>query len=220
MAKKLLFGLLAILVVAAVIYSPLFNVKTVVLNQKSPCVDKKDTENLTGQRIYLINAKKTEEKIKKEHACVESLTVSKSYPSKITIEVKTTGAVAKIEGTSFGLTESGQIVAIGTTSLPTIFSSKLQATSSGQQVTDGDILLAAKVASALTKSDFATASIRIVDDGIAVYGVENILALFARDKDIQKQADSLQQVMARAKIDASKISKIDLRFDKPIIVYK
>jgi len=57
-------------------------------------------------------------------------------------------------------------------------------------------------------------------DDVAIYNQQGQLAIFSSKKDKEEQVDSLQQVISKAKIDSAKIAKIDLRFDKPVLVFK
>ena len=61
---------------------------------------------------------------------------------------------------------------------------------------------------------------RIVSLGEIEIWLENeILVLFNGQKDIGVQLDSLQFIYSRSKIEGKQIKKIDLRFDKPVVLY-
>ncbi len=127
----------------------------------------------------------------------------------------------QIEGTNLYLAENGQVLDRASSKKPLLYLDKNIKVQAGQKITDQQILFAVKIATGLTKSDFTAASIRLLDSrDIAVYSPQDAIAVFSSDKDANLQIDSLQQVLAKAKIDATKISKIDLRFDKPVIVFK
>ena len=53
---------------------------------------------------------------------------------------------------------------------------------------------------------------------IEIWLENEILVLFNGQKDIGVQLDSLQFIYSRSKIEGKQIKKIDLRFDKPVIV--
>lgn len=83
------------------------------------------------------------------------------------------------------------------------------------------IKYAATLASELETSDFQLASMRILDDEtITIYNQQGAVAIFSLKKDEKSQISSLQQVLAKSKISATKIQKIDLRFDKPVVAFK
>ncbi len=48
-------------------------------------------------------------------------------------------------------------------------------------------------------------------------GLEVVIAL---DEDVLRQTASLQLILQKAKIDSKSINRIDLRFDKPVVIYK
>jgi len=45
------------------------------------------------------------------------------------------------------------------------------------------------------------------------------VVMFSTIKDPDTQLDSLQLILSQSKIEGRKISRIDLRFDKPVVVY-
>lgn len=44
--------------------------------------------------------------------------------------------------------------------------------------------------------------------------------IVSSQKDIRAQLDSLQLILLRAKIEGKKIKRVDLRFNKPVVVYE
>lgn len=48
-------------------------------------------------------------------------------------------------------------------------------------------------------------------------GLEVVIAL---DEDVLRQTASLQLILQKAKIDSKSINRVDLRFDKPVVIYK
>lgn len=138
------------------------------------------------------------------------------------VEVESSFAAAKIEGTNFFATSDGLVVEDSQNkNLPILFLPYGMAVNLGERVSDKNIIFAVNLADGLSKTDFSAKNIRIIpNDNIAFYNQEDMVAIFSSAKDKDSQIDSLQQVLAKAKMDASKIAKIDLRFDKPIITYK
>ena len=105
--------------------------------------------------------------------------------------------------------------------IPTIFLTQSQSAQTFGKITDKNTLSALNIAANLLKSDFTPQNIRVLDQGdVAVYGNYAIVAIFTQAKNTNLQLDSLQSILARSKIDAAKIAKIDLRFDNPIVIYK
>lgn len=127
----------------------------------------------------------------------------------------------QIEDTNFYLAENGQVTDRAGSKKPLLYIDKKIKISPNSVVTDPQVLFAAKIAGGLAKSDFSVASVRLLPTGdIAVYNPAGAIAVFSISKGAGDQIDSLQQVLAKAKIDAAKIVKIDLRFDQPVITFK
>lgn len=138
------------------------------------------------------------------------------------VKVESGLAAAKIEGTNFFITSDGLVVEDSQNKgLPILFLPYGMAVNLGKRVDSKLVIFAVNLADGLSKTDFLAKNIRIIsDDNIVFYNQEDMVVVFSSGKDRDSQIDSLQQVLAKAKMDASKIAKIDLRFDKPIIVYK
>ena len=142
-------------------------------------------------------------------------------PQKGQIEVAAPEAVAQIAGSSMYLTQDGTAIEGSYQNLVQIYLSSPSQIAAGQKVSDSAVQKAAKIAALVAKSDFHAASIRILDSGdLALYDQEETVVIFAEGKDEEEQVDTLQQVMARAKMNSGIIGKIDLRFEKPVITYK
>jgi hypothetical protein len=54
---------------------------------------------------------------------------------------------------------------------------------------------------------------------LAVYLRTGPKVLVSAESNHQQQVDSLQLVLTRTKIEGRKIKEIDLRFDKPVIIF-
>ena len=225
MAKLLpvLVLIVVVVVFASLFISQAFKVKTLEVQSENDCLNKEKVEKEYGvinQNIFLVNTKDLTSKLKAKYACIGTLNVSKAYPSKLIIEVKTKGPVAKIADSPLLLTEDGLIVE-GQSPPLTLFLPSGQNLTLGQKLDKKEILFALKLAANITKSDFIANNIRILDaTTVAAYNQEGAVVLFSVENDALFQVDSLQLILAKAKIDATKITKLDLRFDKPIIVYK
>lgn len=125
--------------------------------------------------------------------------------------------IVKIENTNLAIAVDGTISG-SDKNLPQIFMPQNTAYSEGVKLDEPHILGALSIVKLLAKSDFLPTSIRFTSDtDLAVYNQQGQIALFSTQKQPQTQVDSLQQVLAKAKIDASKIAKIDLRFNLPVV---
>jgi len=179
--------------------------------------------NIKNYSLFLIKNEELSQKVKNDYPCAEGLKVFKIYPSKLKITLPESQAVAKIPDSTLAIDNEGNVVnqIAEKTNLPTVDFPKIKELQVGQKIEDPGALFALSLAKALNKTDYAVQSVRLVDqDTAAAYARQDLVALFSKNKDLDLQVNSLQQVLARAKIDESKISKIDLRFDKPVIENK
>lgn len=135
--------------------------------------------------------------------------------------------VLKIADTSLALTPEGSVVATHQ-NLPVLYLPGESHIALGQTVSDHVVIFATKLASLLAKTDFPPATIRVITEReIVVYDARELTAVFTAEKEANLQVDSLQQTLAAAKIseaslreDGDKITKIDLRFGKPVVTFK
>lgn len=221
--KRSLLTAVAVLAALVVIPTYVLTVKNIQINSAQDCLDKKFLESqYLGKNILFLNTSKIEGELKQKNSCLEEVTVSRSFPSTIQISAKSKVPVAKIDGTDLLATSDGLVIKKQlTTNIPTIYLQNPKEAKENTKLTDKPALIALEIAANLLKSDFTPSSIRLLDSSdIAVYSTGGIIALFTTQKAAAGQVDSLQSIMTKAKIDATKIEKIDLRFDKPVIVFK
>jgi hypothetical protein len=78
----------------------------------------------------------------------------------------------------------------------------------------------ADIKKALTKEQIEVQSIEAVNEGYLITLDKGKTVLFSAKKDIQSQISSLQFILSRLTMEGRQFSRLDLRFDKPIIVGK
>lgn len=135
---------------------------------------------------------------------------------------KSAQILAHVDGTDLALGNDGNVVkkSDGETK-PILFLPEGIQIEENKTVSDTTVLFALKLLQDLAKSDFTPTQLRFVDKvDVIVYSQSEATARFTAIKDSTGQVDSLQSVLSKAKIDASKISQIDLRFNKPVVTYK
>lgn len=69
----------------------------------------------------------------------------------------------------------------------------------------------------LSQLSIATGQVKLIGQTLVVTGDNQII--FSLEKDDRVQLASLQLILQKAKIDSRPIDRIDLRFDKPVVVY-
>lgn len=222
---KFLPKIIILAIVMLVLISSAFflQIKSVEVSQNSSCVPQEtllSESNLAGKPLLLTSKDTIEKEIKNKYSCVDAVTVKKSLPSKLKLEVVVKKPVVKLEGTELFAMEDGMIVKTGVQeNIPVLYVPQGVKVEENQKIEDKSTLFGLSLASKLSKSDFAATNIRIVDaNTIAVYNQQQTVAIFSANKEADEQVDALQHVLARAKIDATKIERIDLRYNKPVIV--
>lgn len=217
--------------------------KLEVLSQNLDCVNKdqiKEVANLYGKSFFNLDTDTVAKQIKEKFYCVKNISFSKRIPNTVKIDVLGRQPIAQIrkldgiEASSSALFEifatpsaiqsenryllddEGVVFAKTdvTSNLPAIFVNNL------------NISLGKKVLGSNTEN-----TLKILEK-IKVFGLDisksivssNYLYLFSDPRvifklegDVEAQIASLQLILEKSKIDASKVEFIDLRFDKPII---
>ncbi len=159
--------------------------------------------------------------LRSKYKCVDTVYYEKKFPS-LKIQVHSKLPLAKIDGVNFVINANLQAEE-GTASatVPTLYTSEQQALKAGQAVKGAETIFALNIIKSLKDSDFVVSNVRVLDaQNIVAYNPQNAIAVFSSWIELSRQLSSLQSVLAKSRIDATKIAKIDLRFDKPVIVFK
>lgn len=91
----------------------------------------------------------------------------------------------------------------------------------GQKVDQEEILITLKIIRDLKLALFEPKLGKIVfDRTLEIWLSDNLEVFFSLMKEEKPQLDSLQFIFSRAKIEGKKIKKVDLRFDKPVVIYE
>ena len=225
MQKSLLALTVVLLAAVLVLAKTVFEVKSIEVKGGQNCIDNGGVESqlhVIQKNIFFTDTSKLEETLKQKNICLDFVSIHKIFPSKIVFDVVSQNPVAKIEGTDLQITSNGLVMKMGELhGRPTIYLPNNTNVQQGDIIEDKYVLFALNLASDLLKSDFSPSGIRFVSNrDIAIYSTAETVALFTTEKSSSGQVDSLQAIMTKAKIDASKIAKVDLRFDKPIITNK
>lgn len=223
MSKILLVILILILTFAIFFPSPLLKVRNIQISQEKDCLKSDDVLDLTkNQIIFFLDTQKIENELKTKFPCIFEISLQKNLPSILKVNLSEDKIVAKVNGTNFYLTLKGEILETNTKhNLPLIFLPQDYKNEKNTKISDPTILMSLYLLSSLAKTDFTATNLRFLGNGqIAVYNQKGTIAVFSPQKDRNQQLDSLQQVLTAAKIDQAKISKIDLRYNNPIVEYR
>lgn len=228
MSKRILpitIALVSTALISVFLFLFIFRIKNIEIISDKPCVNQNqilETIKLESQSIFFFPQEKISIELKNKFSCIEEAKTIKIMPSTVKIIYKSKIPIAKIDSSVNKITLDGMIIATeeDSSNIPTIFLPNNSAGLVGQKITDPLVLSALRITDALLKSDFAPTNIRIVNDSITIYNQEDSVAIFSTKKSTSFQIDSLQKVLAKARIESKKISKIDMRFDNPIIIFK
>lgn len=136
-------------------------------------------------------------------------------------DLKPSVAVLKLADTDLALSDEGLVIAATGSNLPVLFLEQNKKVNRGQKIDDQVVKFTISLAKNLAKTDYTPVNVRILSSiEIAVYNSNGTIAIFSSQKPQEIQVDSLQTLLSQAKIDANKIAKVDLRFDKPIVTNK
>ena len=179
-----------------------------------------DEIDAKGKIIFFVSASKLKKELQEKFPCTSGINLQKVYPATIKVEIATAGPIVKIAESVYSLTVDGKVIENNSqVQLPVIYL-PAGVNIENRQIIDENSLFAVKIASLLARTDFRVAAIRVLGQEIVAYDAKQVTAHFSSQKDVSEQVDSLQQTVAAARIDGDKITRIDLRFDKPVITFK
>ncbi len=223
MKLKILSLLILILLISALTVASA-KITSIKVKNSNSCINENtpDVANLKNKNIIFLNTQKAQAQIQKETSCIQGLEIKKVFPSTLEISAQNQIPIAKIAGSDLAITETGLVIRGEVPPpAPNIFIPENIKVEERKTIADSNVLQALKITKEIEKSDFIPANVRILEgDDVAVYSSQEAVALFAPNKDAAEQVDSLQSILAKAKIDAAKIAKIDLRFRQPVLNYK
>jgi len=220
----LTIGFIILIALIAALFVDFTKAKTIALKGDESCLSRAKLEsyNLDKKNLLILNINKLSKNLKTDFSCIDQVEIIKDLPDSLIINFSANPDLVKIEGTNLIIQKDGKTKEkVNEVNLPTIFLPSQSSYQKEQTVQDPIILAALEIVQFLTKSDFTLQNIRFTEgNDIAIYDTRGTVALFSPTKEASSQVDSLQSILSKAKINELKIAKIDLRFDKPVIVNK
>lgn len=180
---------------------------------------------IKNKNIIFFDTKKYEDILFQTNTNISTISIIKSYPSTLRINVEQASATAilPVGNGNFVLSKEGRILAKernDSTHLPHInYYQKIpfQGYESGDIVNNSDILFSLKLLERLAYLGIASDSIDINGLDMIVLKKGTIEYVFTTERNIQEQYENLKIIVEKFKIDGKQYKRIDLRFDKPII---
>lgn len=176
-----------------------------------------------GRNIFFLSSGKLSEKIKKNHPEFFQVKISKQFPQNLLFEIKVRKAVVAIgkEGGDFYLADKEGVLLEKINqpaNWPLVLLGEAMSQKVGEKIQDEMILKEIKILNESKLRLLEPKSAQATSEKtIEVWFKDDLQVLFSGQKEIGEQLDSLQFIYERTKIEGEKPSKIDLRFDKPVI---
>jgi len=229
-AKKLIYIILFCAISGFIVFifaSGFFNVKFIIC-QKDEFLCSNEEQYLfysvIGKNIFFINSKKLIDSAKLNNIGLSAIQISKKIPNKIYVNLKSRKAIALLAAGSdsylidkdyFVFAKSGD----NAYNLPII---NLQANGSFVVGTFANEKAKKAIQLAEVLKTFFIPFSKIISDSNGSLAMQGggFQAIFSDKKDFETQVISLQLILRSSKIkenDQSKLKKIDLRFDKPVL---
>jgi cell division protein FtsQ len=203
-----------------------FQIKKIIIiaPKKSPVIK---LSPLYNQSILFLSKTTLEKKLIETNPYLKEIKIEKKFPSTLIIYPKFyhPQAQLKVNRGYFILSENGRILEKITTNqdqlIPINFYQKLnfQEYSVGNFVTYKDLITSLKIIPIFEKFNIKINSIDILGFSMIVFNLDNRQVLFDANKNIDQTEYELNEILKRLKIEGKNFKKLDLRFNKPIIVF-
>ena len=245
----ILIILLILLTFYFALRSDLFQIRQLEISNSESFKDCLSEEQLSqrldvvGRSAIFLETKKLSQDLLADVICLKSVTITTSWPNKIKINAKIRQPVAAIVASASARIDNQATAAAEVSSQEQIFLIDEEAVVIKKVATYSALpkilLLTAEqnfdvvqlpyrliktgvdVISALSQLQLAVNELTIDENGQLFAEIEDgVKVLFSNAADPKNQATSLQAILRQAKIDGKKLSKIDLRFTRPHVVYR
>ncbi|HUS51988.1 MAG TPA: hypothetical protein VMX77_00815 [Candidatus Bathyarchaeia archaeon] len=186
-----------------------------------------------GKNFFVFPAGEAEEKMMAAFPDIEKATISKVFPDQIKMVVKLRKPVAAIAyqedfkqetatfSAEFLIVDEKGIIFQKTGSplgLPVILTDYLERGDLGQKVDYHPVCQSVDLVILLSKLGLKPESVRVSGQEIQLQFEGDLEVFFSSEKEASVQVGSLQLILSRTKIEGKRLKRVDLRFDKPVIV--
>lgn len=191
--------------------------KTSLADEKRWCEEVE--RRLLGRRIFYSNRPAVADELEKKFLPVGEVSFINHYPQTVGVVIKERQPVAKVSlpgGLPFLIDREGVLYSEVVNDVKDLKSVILDLgfdLSLGQK-------MESSVISLIELREPVVESIKYVSsEGIEVTADPGLVILFSRKKSISSQIEVLNLMVKRYRIEGQGLKKVDLRFDKPVVVY-
>jgi cell division septal protein FtsQ len=204
----------------------LFRVKKIVIIGPKKNLNLK-LQKLSEVPIFFINVKNEEKKLLNNNPYLKNIKIEKQLPSTLIIypEYYQPEAQLKINQGYLLLSEDGRILEktkVKYDNLLTInFYQKLnsQEVNIGGFITFKELKLSLQLIPIFKRLNIKINSIDIFGLNMIVFNLDNNQVFFSGEKDSKKTEYELTSILKKIKLEHQNFKKLDLRFNKPIIIF-
>lgn len=191
--------------------------KTSLADEKRWC-DAVEREVL-GQRIFFLREEQISGEIRERFLPVGEVAIERELPQKINIQITERRPISKIcppGGLELLVDKEGVIYAEaqpGSQGLKTVTLELGSDLAIGQKIDDG-------VVSLILLEEPQVSFVKYTGQGgMEIRADEKLIIFLSREKDLEGQIRALQTIVKKYKIEGKDLSRVDLRYDQPVIKY-
>lgn len=178
-----------------------------------------------GRHLLFLSSPQVAAKIRAKYPFLKEIKIVKKIPPELQFILKKREAMAALVKESspdenYLVDEEGFCLKkASATDLPLVLVQELPKIAVGEKPEDRAITKAIEIIKELKLNLFEPKTAKVNPFNIEVRLEGDELTIFSTFKELKIQINSLQLILTRAKIEGKKISRLDLRFDKPVVVY-
>lgn len=178
------------------------------------------SENVLGRSLFSLDEDALEEKLRKDYLYIRNISLKRNYPDglKVFVEGRKPLAIVSDGGEKYLVDEEGLVFASAESQeLPEIVSS--QDLSLGDKISQEDVLSYLFLLSELSASELLVESIHLSQDGVINLKIKEGPAVVISSAGSAGSIELVKEIIYRYRLRGITLSKLDLRFSKPIVVY-
>lgn len=181
-----------------------------------------------GRNIVFLSSEEAISEVKNGRFKLSETKIKKIFPNKLSFQLKqrlpkVAITIESSPQTEFYLVDQEGVLlekTINPPNLPLIFVSQLPEIEAGRQIEQLELKKTIAILVDLQLLLLRPSLAKIVSPReIVVWLEDSLQATFSSKKDLAIQLDSLQLILNRTKIEGKKPTRVDLRFEKPVITY-